>query len=222
MSSTSSTALRSRLTARAILDADAVVGRRRRARPVDLHPQHHAARFTPELNVEDVQPVVGGNPRCHLSHPFDDVAGHIAPRGALKRKKWAHAHFGPPPRLRTQNYSIATLALNWPRNQVVVARPDDFDLGKIPRAQAGRVAVGQIDRGVDIRRLRRQPPLQDQVVVAGGSIDQNPARSRRFSRVGGGRPAASAAPSPARRRACFSGAGTSSSSAKADVPSSCE
>src|SRR5436190_1622992 len=71
---------------RAVLDAHALLGRRRRPGPVDLHPEHHARRFAPELDVEDLEAAIGGNAAGDLTHLLDDrFGGH-------KRKKWAHAH----------------------------------------------------------------------------------------------------------------------------------
>src|SRR5439155_18348486 len=71
---------------RAVLDAHALLRRRRRPGPVDLHPEHHARRFAPELDVEDLEAAIGGNAAGDLTHLLDDrFGGH-------KRKKWAHAH----------------------------------------------------------------------------------------------------------------------------------
>ena len=190
MSSTSSTALKSRLTcaqsSTLTLSSAVAAG----PGPVDPDPQHHAGAFAPELHVEDLEPVAARDtPRAR---PFDDGFLHSSPGHSsasrsnarrdplttrwhgcwvLKQKKWAHAHFGPSPRLRTQNYSTAmpvpglqpnssSRAVDRrPRDQIVVPRADDLDLGKIAGAESRRVAFGQVDRGVDVGRLGRQPGL---------------------------------------------------------------
>src|SRR3954470_13149995 len=172
---------------RAILDADAVLCRGGRAGAVDLDPQHHARRFAPELDVENLQPAVGGDPASDLPHLFDDrFRGH-------KLKKWAHAHFGPTSRLRTQNYITKILLPTdevWtivaakqssrrpsgsrPRNEAVAVRPDDLDVEEIAGAVGRRVAFAQEYRRVDVRRLRFETRLQDEVVLARRAVHDHP------------------------------------------------
>src|SRR5262245_57434338 len=90
---------------RAIVHADAVCRRGRRPRAIDLHAQHHAGRFTAELHVEDLEAAVGGHATGDVPHLLDDrFRGH-------KLKKWAHAHFGPTPRLRIEKYSMPKAGL---------------------------------------------------------------------------------------------------------------
>ena len=62
--------------ARAVIDADAVFRRRRGPRSIEPDPQNHAARFTPELDVEDVEPVGARHPPRPLTNLLDDVASH--------------------------------------------------------------------------------------------------------------------------------------------------
>ena len=64
----------------AILDADALVRRRRRTRPIDPHAQHHAGGFAAELDVEDLQPVTAGHTGGRLPHLLDHIPrSHTAP-----------------------------------------------------------------------------------------------------------------------------------------------
>jgi hypothetical protein len=62
----------------ALLDADAVFRPfdAAQVRPIDHHPQHHPNRFTPELDVEDFQPVA-------VRHPFGGL-----PQSADRARLW--------------------------------------------------------------------------------------------------------------------------------------
>ena len=111
-SSTSSTALRSRLTFDAIRDADALLGGRRRPGPVDLHPEHHAAGFAAELHVENLQAVAVRDTRGRTPGPARQCRLRPAFR-VLKQKKWAHAHFGPTTKAPNTKYSTRIAAAGW-------------------------------------------------------------------------------------------------------------
>src|SRR5262245_57708112 len=87
----------------AVVDADAVLGRCAWTRPVNLHPQHHAACLATELDIENLQTERPGHAAGDGTHLADNVrCRHLF---ALKQKKWAYAHFGPTPRVRIKNYS---------------------------------------------------------------------------------------------------------------------
>jgi hypothetical protein len=63
--------------------------------PVNLYAEDHPGAFAPVLHVENIEPVRAGDPVRNLPYLFDDVAGrHCSYEGpgALKQKKWAHAH----------------------------------------------------------------------------------------------------------------------------------
>ena len=207
-------ALRSRLTLRAILDADAVLGRRRRSRPVDLDAQHHAGRLAPELHVEDFQPVAGRHAAGHRPDLLDDrrFASHGTGFTACKQKKWAHAHSVLHPGSRTRNYSTANPESAAPCKVVVAWRADDLDLDEIAGAEARRVAVGQVDRGVDVGRLGRQPAPS--APARGRTTGRRRARgrARRCGRAGASATRCFCSPITRARRAVLVRAGTSSSS----------
>ena len=81
-------ALKSRLTLAQSCDADAVFRGRRRARPVDLDPQHHAGRFAPELHVENLQPVAAGHALGDGPNLLDDgFRAHLPPISGIGRTK---------------------------------------------------------------------------------------------------------------------------------------
>src|SRR5581483_11597242 len=91
---------------RAVLDADALFGRRRRPRSIDLDPQDHPRAFAPVLHIEDLEAITGRNARGDATNLFFD-----SPHRPHKLKKWAHAHSVLQPRLRTWNYSTSATGL---------------------------------------------------------------------------------------------------------------
>jgi len=80
----------------------------RKTRTIDLNAEDHPGAFTPELHVENIEPVRPGDPARNVPHVLDDVAAHIpgpyvlsgfvssvvsgTGRTCLKQKKWAQAH----------------------------------------------------------------------------------------------------------------------------------
>jgi hypothetical protein len=52
-----------------------------------------------------------------------------------------------------------------PCHQVVITRPDDLHLDKVPAAIGRRVALGEVHGSVDIGCLGGQPGPEDQLVV---------------------------------------------------------
>ena len=77
-SSTSRTALKSRLTCAQSSTLTLSSALARRPRPVDLHAQHHAGRFAPELHVEDLESVAGRDVCGEGANPIDDVVFDVA------------------------------------------------------------------------------------------------------------------------------------------------
>ncbi len=59
-------------------------------------------------------------------------------------------------------------------DQIVVAAADDFGGQELARAELGRIALGQIDDRIDIRRLTLEAGPQDEFVVARRAVDEQP------------------------------------------------
>src|SRR6476619_1591543 len=91
---------------------------------------------------------------------------------ALKQKKWAHAHSVL--HLGFESKIIARCLGQGASEEIVAARPHDGDVGKISGLEARRVAVGQKDRGIDVRRVGREAACQDELMIRGRAVDHYP------------------------------------------------
>src|SRR5437773_7180992 len=100
---------------RAILDAHAVFGRRRRTGPIDLDPEHHPAGFAPKLHLEQLEPVARGDASRHRPHLVEDIRLHLAGPASPETKKVGTRPLGPYPRLRIQNYSTGFATRSYSR-----------------------------------------------------------------------------------------------------------
>ena len=161
--------------------------RRPRTRPIQHDPQDLLAAFAAQRDVVNRQPVSPGHAGRDLPDSLE--RGQKAP---LNTKSGHKAHSGFPDFDRTNHFNTRDqagafgaqgglavarfptrrrgLAVAWRSGRTLERRRSPRQ--EICRERAVRVAVGQVDLRVDVRRLPLEPAANDELVVGRWTVNQ--------------------------------------------------